>query len=156
MNPNLFRRCIATLIDLAVVVSLIVLLMRAPMLTNLQWLRVVLAIAISLLYEPILSAYACTVGQALMWTRVRDAESLRRIPLGRAYLRFALKYIASIVGGGTAPSAAGIPTSVSVFPDGGRRALHDLQARTVVVSAGAARQAAHGSLSSDARRRQRG
>jgi hypothetical protein len=28
---------------------------------------------------------------------------------------------------------AGVQTSVNAFPDGGRRALHDLQAGTVVV-----------------------
>jgi hypothetical protein len=145
MYPNLFRRSIATLIDLAVVVSVILLVLRAPVPADLQWIRVVLAIAVPLLYEPILSAYACTVGQALMWTRVRDAETLQRIPLGKSYMRFVLKYIVSVVGAGGSVSAPGIPTHVSAFPDGGHRASHDLQAGTVVVSAGAARRAAVGS-----------
>ena len=147
MHPNLIRRCIATLIDLAVVVSAIVLVLRAPLPSDLQWLRVVLAIAVPLLYEPVLSASACTVGQALMCTRIRDTETLQRIPLGKSYMRFVLKYIVSIVGAGGSVSAPGIPTHVSAFPDGGRRASHDLQAGTVVVSAGAVRQAAVGNIS---------
>lgn len=137
MYPNLFRRSMATLIDLAVVIFVIALIIRGPALADLQWLKVGLAIAVPLLYEPMLSAYACTIGQALMWTRVRDSESLQRIPLRRAYVRFAMKYIATVVGAGGASSAP-IPTAVSAFPDGGRRALHDLQAGTVVVSAGSA------------------
>jgi hypothetical protein len=147
MHPNLFRRTVATLIDLAVVVSVIVLVLRAPMPADLQWLKVVLAILIPLLYEPVLSAYACTVGQALMWTRVRDFESLQRIPLSKSYMRFVLKYIVSVVGAGGSVTAPGIPTHVNAFPGGGHRASHDLQAGTVVISAGAARKAAVGKLS---------
>lgn len=138
MYPNLFRRSVATLADLAVVIVVIALILRSSALADLQWLRVALAIAVPLLYEPMLSAYACTVGQALMWTRVRDSETLQRIPLRRAYMRFVMKYIASVAGAGGAPSAPGIPTSVSAFPDGGYRAVHDLQAGTVVVSASSA------------------
>lgn len=135
MYPNLFRRSLATLIDLAAVVFVIALIIRSSALAELQWLKIALAIAVPFIYEPVLTAYACTIGQALMWTRVRDAETLQRIPLCKAYMRFAMKYIATVVGAGGASTAPGIPTSVPAFPDGGRRALHDLQAGTVVVSA---------------------
>jgi uncharacterized RDD family membrane protein YckC len=136
MYPNLLRRSMAALIDLVVVIFVITIIVRSSALADLPWLKVVLAIAVPLTYEPVLSAYACTIGQALMRTRVRDAETLRRIPLQKAYLRWVLKYIASVVGAGGASSAAGIPTAVSAFPDDGHRALHDLQSATVVVSAG--------------------
>jgi hypothetical protein len=136
MYPNLLRRSMAALIDLVVVIFFITIIIRSSALADLPWLKVVLAIAVPLTYEPILSAYAFTIGQALLWTRIRDAETLRRIPLQKAYLRWVLKYIVSVVGAGGAPSAAGIPTSVSGFPDGGHRALHDLQSGTVVVSVG--------------------
>jgi uncharacterized RDD family membrane protein YckC len=135
MYPNLLRRGIATVIDLVVVIALIALIVRSTALADLPWLKVVLAIVVPLMYEPVLSACACTLGQALMLTRVRESETLRRITLRKAYLRFVLKYIVSIVGAGGAPSVAGIPTTVSVFPDGGRRAAHDLQSGTVVVGA---------------------
>lgn len=136
MHPNLFRRSMATVIDLAVVISVIALLLRSPVLADLLWLKVALAIAFPLLYEPVLSAYACTIGQAVMWTRVRDAETLQRIPLRKAYMRFLMKYLATVIGAGGASTAPGLPTAVPAFPDGGRRALHDLQAGTVVVGAG--------------------
>jgi uncharacterized RDD family membrane protein YckC len=138
MYPNLFRRSVATLIDLVIVIVVVALILQSSALADLQWLKIALAIAIPLLYEPVLSAYACTVGQALMWTRVRDTETLQRIPLRRAYVRFAMKYLATVVGAGGASSAPGIPTAVSAFPGGGHRSLHDLQAGTVVVHAGSA------------------
>jgi uncharacterized RDD family membrane protein YckC len=131
----------ATLIDLVVVIFLITMVVRSSALADLPWLKAVVAIAVPLAYEPMLSAYACTFGQALMWTRIRDAETLERISLRKAYLRWFLKYIVSVIGAGGAPSAAGTPTAVSVFPDGSRRMLHDLQSGTVVVSAGSAANA---------------
>jgi hypothetical protein len=77
MYPNLFRRSIATLIDVAAVVAFIAWIVRSPGFADLAWLRIALAVAL----------------------------------------------------------AAGIPTSVSAFSDGGCRALHDLQAGTFVVNA---------------------
>lgn len=44
-----------------------------------------------------------------MGTRVRAAETLGPITLGKAYLRLVLKYIVSILGAASGPSAAGTP-----------------------------------------------
>lgn len=136
MYPNLLRRSLATLIDLAVVIFVVTLVLRSAALADLLWLKIAIAIAVPLLYEPALTAYACTIGQAVMWTRVRDAQTLQRISLRKSYMRFFMKYVATIIGAGGAATAPAIPTVVPAFPDGGRRALHDLQAGTVVVSAG--------------------
>ena len=136
MYAGVFRRSVATLIDISVVVALIVLICRTPLISDPYWANVLVAIAVALLYEPVFSAYLVTLGQALMGTRVRQVESLKRISMGAAYKRFAAKYIISVIGAAGAPAARGA-ASVSVWPNGDHRAIHDLEAGTVVVNANA-------------------
>jgi uncharacterized RDD family membrane protein YckC len=138
MYPGMLRRTLATLIDLAVVICCVILIVKYPIFPQLGWANVMAAIAVPLLYEPVLSACLCTVGQALMGTRVRHSETSQRIGLGKAYLRFIMKYVVSILGAASGPSAAGTPISVGVWSDRDGRSLHDLQAGTVVVYANVA------------------
>lgn len=74
MSAGIFRRSLATMIDIAVVIAFIVWLVQHPPLPDKSWVTVLVAIAFALLYEPILSSRLCTVGQAVMGTRVRHAE----------------------------------------------------------------------------------
>ena len=136
MYAGILRRSAATLIDVGVVVALVVYILQAPLFPGSPWANTFVAVAVVLLYEPVLSAYLFTVGQALMGTRVRQSDTFLRISLGKAYKRFALKYIASILGAASAPMAQGA-ARVSVWPRGDHNAIHDLQAGTVVVRANA-------------------
>ena len=131
----ILRRFLATVIDLALIVTVINLISRSSAFGDATWAKVLTCIAFALLYEPVLTAYACTLGQALLSTRVRRVETLGRIGLKAAYIRLLMKYVASILGplGGV---SGPVPTAVSVFPEGDGRALHDLTAGTVVVDAG--------------------
>lgn len=129
MYPSLFRRVTATLIDLAVIVAAVAFIMQRPLFLEPEQANLWAGLAFVLLYEPVLMTYLCTLGQAVMRTRVRQFESLERISLGKAYLRFFMKYVASIVG---AASARG---NVRVWPREDLRAIHDETAGTVVVNA---------------------
>jgi hypothetical protein len=130
MYPSLFRRIAATVIDLAAVFSAATFIIQRPLILEPAAANLWVAIAFVLLYEPVLTAYACTLGQAIMRTRVRQVESLKRISLAKAFLRFFMKYVATVVGGA---SAGGM---VRVFPRGDLRAIHDQAANTVVVNVG--------------------
>lgn len=132
--PGTFRRSLATLIDLIVLVTAVSYLIRYPLFPDLPWSNAALISFIVLAYEPLLSTCLCTLGQALMGTRIRRAEGFTRISPGMAYHRFALKYVASIFGTFGAVSSHGL-ARIGVWPDGDHRAIHDLSAGTVVVSA---------------------
>jgi len=136
-HPGLFRRGIAMLIDLVVPVVCIVYLVRNPVFPGLRWANVILIVSVPLLYEPLLSAYACTVGQALTRTRIRASESMQRMGLKQTYMRFMIKYVATALGAMGSVGSSGAAPPVGMFPEADDRALHDLQAGTVVVSANA-------------------
>ena len=139
MYAGIFRRSVATLIDIAVLVAFIAYVMGHPLIAGWPWANFAVAIAVVLLYEPVLSSRLCTLGQALMATRIRRAETLDRLSIGASYKRFALKYVASILGAASAgvanaPMGAG-GVRVSVWPHGDHRSIHDMQVGSVVVNA---------------------
>lgn len=136
MYAGVFRRSVATLFDFGVVIALIVYVLQERIVPGGFWTNLIVAVAVPLLYEPALSAYVCTIGQALMATRIRRTDTLERMELGTSYKRFALKYVATIAGAAGAPAAHGA-AGISVWPCGDHRAIHDLQAGTVVVNASA-------------------
>jgi uncharacterized RDD family membrane protein YckC len=121
------------MIDIAAVVFAVRYVIATPIVVEPAWINTAAAIAIPLLYEPFLTAYVFTIGQAVMGTRVRHFETMQRITLQKAYLRFVMKYFASIIG--TAASQG----RVRVWPYDDLRAIHDMQADTVVVNADSAR-----------------
>lgn len=129
MYPGLFRRVAATLIDIAVVIGIGAFVVLQPLLPAADGINWVIAGAVALGYEPLFSTYFCTLGQALMRTRVRRIGSLDRMSIGQSYMRFLNKYIASVFAG---PSARG---TVEVHPREDLRAIHDEAADTVVVNA---------------------
>lgn len=131
MYPSLFRRIAATLIDVVAMFFAASFIIQARLIAEPESGRLWLALAFVLLYEPVLTAYACTLGQAVMRTRVRRVESLDRITLGKSYVRFFMKYIASVFG------AASTRGAVRVWPRADHRAIHDEAADTVVVTASA-------------------
>jgi hypothetical protein len=79
--PNVLRRYLATLIDMFALWCIVYGVSRLPNFAEssavMYW---TLGLAL-LLYEPMLTTYACTLGQALMRIRVRTPDGLKRIRL---------------------------------------------------------------------------
>jgi uncharacterized RDD family membrane protein YckC len=75
-----------------------------------------------LVYEPLFTTYAATLGQYLFRYRVKQLDGAKRIKLWQAVPRYVSKVVLGIV------SLLTIPKSRH------RRAIHDLLTRTVVVS----------------------
>jgi uncharacterized RDD family membrane protein YckC len=128
MPPSLFRRISATLIDLGVIFGVVSFVIQQPIIAGSEAANLWAALAFVLLYEPVLTTYACTLGQAVMRTRVRHFETLQRVSLAKSYLRFFMKYVASFAGGASARG------TVRVWPRQDLRAIHDQTADTVVVN----------------------
>lgn len=121
--PNLLRRYLASLIDLVTVFCILYLYSRTSLYTpdnNTGGLALFVVLA---LYEPLMTVYACTLGQAAMRFRVRRVEDLKSVSLRRAYLRIVFKYLLGIFSFLTVPARRD------------RRAIHDLAAETIVVEA---------------------
>ena len=121
--PNLFRRYVATLLDLLVLWFGIYGITRLPVVGDSGWGMPVAAVAVAVLYEPLFTSRACTLGQVLMRIRVRTNESLKRIPIHMAYMRVCIKYLLGAI------SVLTIPARLD------RRAIHDLAVDSIVVDA---------------------
>lgn len=121
--PNVLRRYLATMIDLFVLWCILYWIAQTPSLTAggnaIYWL---LGISVAL-YEPLLTAYACTPGQALMRIRVRTLDGSRRIRLDQAFARLIVKYLLGMISFLTVPARAD------------RRAIHDLSSGSIVIEA---------------------
>ncbi len=119
--PSVFRRYLGTLLDgvLLFLVLLAIAKIGVPAGSD-RWLLVLFG-ALVLLYEPMLTVYWCTLGQALMRMRVRDEKTLGRISVSQAYSRLVIKYLLGWV------SFLSLPFQKR------RQAIHDLVTNTVVV-----------------------
>ena len=121
--PNVLRRYLATMLDLFALWCICYAIAQTPALTERGALAYwVLGISL-VLYEPLLTTYACTFGQAVMRIRVRTLETLTRISLDQAFGRMIVKYLLGIVSFLTVPARED------------RRAIHDLSSGTIVIDA---------------------
>lgn len=121
--PNLLRRYLATLIDITILWFAIFLATKVPLLADSVWAMAAAAIALAVVYEPLLTAFYCTVGQWVMGIRVRNYDTLQRINPLNASLRLCVKYFLGAISVLTIPSRKD------------RRAIHDLATNTIVISA---------------------
>ena len=121
--PSIFRRYVATLLDIAVIWFCVFGLTRIPAVANSSWGMPVSAVAVIALYEPVFTSFAATLGQVLMRFRVRQFGTLQRIPIHRAYSRIIVKYLLSGVSVITIPARSD------------RRGIHDLAVDSIVVNA---------------------
>lgn len=122
--PNVLRRYLATLLDVFALWCIVYGFSRFPSFTEggaLAYWSLGLAL---LLYEPLLTTYACTLGQALMRIRVRTPDGLKRIGLAQAFGRMIVKYLLGMISFLTVPARKD------------RRAIHDLSSGTIVIEAG--------------------
>jgi len=123
--PTIARRYMATIIDGVLVLSLLLLVsytfqQESGMITS---VRVLLVLALFLIYEPICTSKFCTVGQKLMGVRVRKLSDNSRISILAAYLRIIVKVALGLV------SFLTIPFTKC------KRGIHDFAVRSVVVYA---------------------
>jgi uncharacterized RDD family membrane protein YckC len=122
--PNLLRRYVASLVDLAVIITAIYWCAKLPFYRPDSALGTAVCLAVVAIYEPLLTAYACTLGQALMRFRIRTADLQKRPGMARAYIRVSVKY------------ALGLLSFLTLPARRDRRAVHDLAAGTIVIDAG--------------------
>ncbi len=121
--PNLLRRYLASVIDLLAVFCIVYLYSRTPLYTPGGDTSALVFFGVMASYEPLMTVFVCTLGQAAMRFRVRRAEDLNRVSLAQAYIRMVVKYALGIVSFLTMPARRD------------RRAIHDLAASTIVVEA---------------------
>lgn len=124
--PNVLRRYLATVIDMFVFWCCIYLIASVPTLNRNTALAYGLLALAWALYEPVLTAYACTLGQAVMRIRVRTANGAARVNVVQAIGRMLVKYLLGFVSFLTVPARRD------------RRAIHDLSSGTIVIEASVA------------------
>src|SRR5262245_13699592 len=117
--PNVLRRYLATLVDLFALWCIFYAVSQTPALTRRGALAYSILGLSLLLYEPLLTTYACTLGQALMRIRVRTVDGLTCIGLDQAFARMIVKYLLGIISFLTVPARKD------------RRAIHDLSSGTI-------------------------
>jgi uncharacterized RDD family membrane protein YckC len=125
--PNVLRRYLATVLDVFALWCIVYGVSRFAAFKEggavAYW-----ALGIALLvYEPILTSYACTLGQALMRIRVRTPDGSKRIGLAQAFGRMTVKYLLGMISFLTVPARKD------------RRAIHDLAAGSIVIEASGSR-----------------
>jgi len=121
--PNVLRRYLATLLDVFALWCVVYAFSQVPVFTAGGALAYWGLAIVLFFYEPLLTVYACTLGQGVMGIRVRTPESLTRIHLAQAVGRMVVKYLLGIISFLTVPARKD------------RRAIHDLSADTIVIEA---------------------
>ncbi|MET3135586.1 putative RDD family membrane protein YckC [Oxalobacteraceae bacterium GrIS 1.11] len=121
--PNLFRRYVASLIDVIVVIALVGFISTLPITDSKNISGITIFIVVIAVYEPILTVFSCTIGQLVMCIRVRSSQDQVRIGFIRALFRTFVKY------------CLGIISFLSMPAQRERRAMHDLVAGTLVLNA---------------------
>ncbi len=127
-HPSLLRRYVGSLIDVTFIIALIGVASRTPLYHTATVFDDLALLAILVVYEPFLTAYFCTIGQAVMRFRVRDLNTGQRVPLWRSYIRFIVKWPLGLISFVTLPAR------------NDRRAIHDLVASSIVVESQHARR----------------
>jgi uncharacterized RDD family membrane protein YckC len=121
--PSVFRRYLSTLLDLLVLWCWIYLVTRFPIFVESNWISTAIIAPAVLAYEPLLTAFHCTIGQRVFRLRVRTFEGGDRISIPQAYGRLFVKYLLGAVSILTIPARAD------------RRAIHDFATETIVIEA---------------------
>jgi uncharacterized RDD family membrane protein YckC len=121
--PSLLRRYVSTLIDLFVVLGLLFAFAKSPLYDPNAAQPTVWPIWLVVVYEPLLTSFACTAGQLCMHLRVRRVSDLRRPRLHLTLVRWLVKALLGAV------SILFLPSQRH------RRAIHDLASGTIVENA---------------------
>jgi len=122
MYPSILRRYLSTVIDTFVIFGLLFAFSRSPLYDPDAADPTLWPLWIFVVYEPVLTAFACTLGQLAMHIRVRSFNGHRRPSLYASYVRFVVMAVLGVI------SILFIPRQKH------RRGLHDLAAGTIVLS----------------------
>ncbi len=122
--PSLLQRYLASFIDVAVILLLLLLYAKSPLSKSASGAVATWPLWLFAVYEPICNRYATTLGQLLMGFRVRTFKDHRRVPLWRGFLRLFTKY------------GLGIISFIRMPVQKHRRAFHDLISGTIALSTG--------------------
>jgi uncharacterized RDD family membrane protein YckC len=122
--PLLIDRVQSTLIDSVFIV--IMMFVFAALLDKVStppdWIRIALFFGLFGIYEPVCTAFGCTIGNLIKRIRVRQTDNTSaRINLLQAFLRYVLKV------------ALGWISFLTIHFNPERRAIHDLAAGSVMI-----------------------
>ncbi len=121
--PSVFRRYLSTLLDLLLLWCWVYAVTRVPAVVETNWIAAALILPVLLAYEPVFTAFRCTVGQWVFRIRVRTFEGRNRISIPQAYGRLFVKYLLGAISILTIPARRD------------RRAIHDFTTKTIVIEA---------------------
>jgi uncharacterized RDD family membrane protein YckC len=121
MYPSILRRYLSTVIDFVVIFGLMFAFLKSPFFEPESSDPAVWFLVLIVVFEPVLTAFACTPGQLLMNLRVRSVKTLRRPSLLATTLRWLVKMLLGVI------SIIFIPSQKQ------RRGLHDIAAGTIVL-----------------------
>ena len=121
--PSVFRRYLSTLLDLLLLWCWVYAVTRVPAVVETNWIAAALILPVLLAYEPVSTAFRCTVGQWVFRIRVRTFEDRNRISIPQAYGRLFVKYLLGAISILTIPARRD------------RRAIHDFTTQTIVIEA---------------------
>ena len=125
MYPSILRRYLSTVIDYFAIIGLLFAFSRSPLYDAEASEPTLWPLWIFVVYEPILTAYACTPGQLVTHIRTRTFVGHRRPSLYAGFVRYVVKVVLGVI------SVLFIPRQKH------RRGLHDLAAGTIVLSGSA-------------------
>jgi uncharacterized RDD family membrane protein YckC len=123
--PELSARIQSTFIDTLFIVMLMFIF--SSILDRIQdppeWLHIAMFVGIWVIYEPVCTAFGCTIGNYLKGIRVRQAtDDSKRINIFQALIRYAVKVL------------LGWLSFLTVHQNTERRAIHDLAVGSVMVN----------------------
>jgi uncharacterized RDD family membrane protein YckC len=121
--PSILRRYFSTFIDGLFIVGMLVLwsyILDAENSTATN-IRIGIILFMFFVYEPIFTAYFCTLGQKLTGIRIRNFSSGNRISIIQAYLRIIVKIFLGIFSFFTIPFTRN------------KRAIHDFAVGSLVI-----------------------
>lgn len=121
--PTILRRYLSTFIDglLIIVVLLVVSHFFDKNIGASNHIRVAILAFMFLVYEPLCTSLACTLGQKITGIRVRTLLDHKRISIPAAYVRLFLK------------TFLGFISFISIAFSKDKRAIHDFAVGSVVV-----------------------
>jgi len=121
--PSLLRRYFSTCIDGLFIIGMLVLWAYILDTENSTaiYVRIGIILFMFFVYEPIFTAYFCTLGQKITGIRIRKYSTGKRISLVQAYLRIIVKILLGILSFFTIPFTKN------------KRAIHDFVAGSLVI-----------------------
>ena len=121
--PSILRRYFSTFIDGLFIIGVLVLwsyILDSDNSTATN-IRIGIILFMFFVYEPIFTAYFCTLGQKATGIRIRKLSSGKRISIFQAYLRIIVKILLGIISFFTIPFTKN------------KRAIHDLSVGSLVI-----------------------